>query len=227
MQMQESVRYGVTVVRLFGEFDAASAPVVEGRIESLAVSKAGCVVLDFTGVPFISSAGLRVLQKAQRTAKANGGEIRLAALGQPVQAVLDQTGLAALFKTFPSVDAALADFRTAELGDESVEDGAVGVLSLSGDLDAAAVPGLERNLRERVQTGATRLVLDMSRVNFITSAALRVFQATLMTVRGRQGDVRLVGVQPEVRKVFDLLGFTPLFKSYATVDDAVVSYDAE
>lgn len=226
MQMQESVRYGVTVVRLFGEFDAASAPAVEARIESLALSKAGCVVLDFTGVPFMSSAGLRVLQKAQRTAKANGGEIRLAALGQPVQAVLNQTGMAALFKTFPSVDAALADVRVAELGDEEI-DQAVSVLSLSGDLDAAAAPELERSLRERVQAGSTRLVLDMSRVNFITSAALRVLQATLMGVRGRQGDIRLVGVQPEVRKVFDLLGFTPLFKAYATVDDAVVSYDVE
>ncbi len=60
----------------------------------------------------------------------------------------------------------------------------------------------------------------------MASAGLRVLQATLMSTRSHKGDLRLVGVLPAVRQVFDLLGFTPLFHCFDTVAEALESYAA-
>jgi len=224
MQMQEAVVHGVTVVRLFGEFDSASAPAVEQHIEGLAKGEGQCVVLDFTGVPFMSSAGLRVLQKVLRIARGNGGDIRLASVGQPVHTVLHQTGLAQMFKIFPDAEAALAEFVTQAEGQATRARNEVRVVRLEGDLDAAAIPVVEKQLRAEVHAGGKRLVVDLGKVTYMASAGLRVLQGALMSMRGQGGDLRLACVHPQVKKTFDLLGFSPLFKTYDTVDAAIDSF---
>jgi anti-sigma B factor antagonist len=216
MQIQESVQSGVTVLRLFGEFDAASAPAIQERLQTLTSKDKQCVILDFSGVPFMSSAGLRVLQLGLKTARANGGELRLASVGAPTRSVLDQTGLSPLFRIYPTAEAALQEFQA--VADD------VAVIPLQGDLDAATGPGVEHQLRGVVMGGTHRLVLDLAQVPYVASAGLRVLQTILLAARSQQGDIRLACLQPEVRKVFDMLGFGSMFKTYDTVEAALLSF---
>ena len=222
MKTQELVRFGITVVRLFGEFDAASAPTVQERLKVLTSGERPIVVLDFTGVPFMSSAGLRVLQMSLRSAQSSHGAIRLASVSAPVLAVLQQTGMATLFTIYPDADTALQDFDMEAAAKVVAE---VRIVELTGELDANNAPELEQRLRDLINNGVSRLVLDMGHVTFVTSAALRVFQVLLMAARAHGGDVRLATVQPQVQQILNALGFNTLLKSFDTVQGAVESYD--
>jgi anti-sigma B factor antagonist len=61
-------------------------------------------------------------------------------------------------------------------------------------------------------------------VLYTSSAGLRALLATVKDARSRGGDLRLAAVNPAVRKVLDLSGFTSILKVYDEVDEAVASY---
>jgi anti-sigma B factor antagonist len=49
---------------------------------------------------------------------------------------------------------------------------------------------------------------------------------TVKETRQRGGDLRLAAVQPDVRRVLDLAGFTHILKLYGDIDEAVASFPA-
>lgn len=108
MQIQQQMIDTTTVVALQGDFDAAAAPEVEKRLLALAQSNQPRLVVDMNSVPYIASAGLRVLLAAVKTARAGGGDLRLVGLQPAVKHVFDMAGFALLFKTFASVKIGIA-----------------------------------------------------------------------------------------------------------------------
>jgi hypothetical protein len=72
--------------------------------------------------------------------------------------------------------------------------------------------------------GGSRLVVDLSGVDYTSSAGLRALLATVKETRRRGGDLRLADINPNVRKVLDLSGFATILKIYTGVDEAVASF---
>ena len=103
---------------------------------------------------------------------------------------------------------------------------AVAVLAIAGSVDGATAPALVAAFREEVGGGWIRIVGDFSRVDYTSSAGLRALLETVKETRQRGGDLRLAAVQPEVRRVLDLAGFTGILKLYDGVDAAVASFGA-
>ena len=68
------------------------------------------VVVDLGGVRFMNSSGLGMLIGALTTMRNAGGDLRLACVGERVENLLTMTKLAAVFKQFPTVEAAAASF---------------------------------------------------------------------------------------------------------------------
>jgi len=102
--------------------------------------------------------------------------------------------------------------------------GDVCVIAIEGDVDAGTAPDLEHRLHELMQSAERKLVLDLAAVPYVSSAFLGVVLTTARDIRQRRGDLRLANLQPSVRAVFDLAGFSELFKIYDDVHAAVVSY---
>ena len=98
---------GATVVVLTGDIDGGTAPIAQSKIlEQLVVGEG--VILDMTAVSYMSSAGLRMLLSAHRSATAKGGSVRLVGLSEDLQDTMAATGFLEFFSTYPSVAAALA-----------------------------------------------------------------------------------------------------------------------
>ena len=107
-----SARHGdVVVVSPRGRIDHASAEAFKTALAPyLAESGPGRpLVLDFAGVEYIASVGLRVLMLASRQARAQGGTILVAALGPLVREIFEISKFTLVFPCFPSVADALAD----------------------------------------------------------------------------------------------------------------------
>jgi anti-sigma B factor antagonist len=111
MQMKEELKNDVTLLRLEGDFDAAAAPEVEKRLQTLYKGGRSRLVLDLSGVPYIASAGLRVLQMTLLAARARSGDLRLAALPEAVREVLDMAGFTPMFTLFDDAEAAVQSFQ--------------------------------------------------------------------------------------------------------------------
>ena len=97
------------------------------------------------------------------------------------------------------------------------------VFSIGGDVDATNGPELAQ-LFQAEMVEAVNFVADFTRVDFISSAGLRVLLATVKEARRRGGDLRLAATQASVDKVLTISGFTRIIKTYKTVDDAIESY---
>jgi anti-anti-sigma factor len=102
--------------------------------------------------------------------------------------------------------------------------GDVITVHVSGSVDGVTADALQRVFSGELEAGHHNLVADFGAVDYTSSAGLRVLLATLKQARSRDGDLRLAALNPDVRKVLDLSGFTRILSVFATVEDAVTSF---
>jgi anti-anti-sigma factor len=107
MDITETTSGSVKVAALKGRLDTATAPAAEGRLLAL-LEGGGRLVADMAEVHYVSSAGLRVLLKAAKQAKANGGAFAVASPQAPVREVLEISGFDKILAIHPTRDAAVA-----------------------------------------------------------------------------------------------------------------------
>lgn len=106
----------------------------------------------------------------------------------------------------------------------------VDVISITGRIQAPEAAKLQERINELFTEGRYRLLLDLQKLEYISSPGLRV----LIEARKRarewkltdfdRGDVRIVHLPPRIKEVFDLTGFTSLFQIYDELVEAVGSY---
>lgn len=82
------------------------------------------------------------------------------------------------------------------------------VFSLEGRLDTVTAPELEGALADSL-TGIRELTLDMEKLDYISSAGLRVLLTTQKTMK-RQGEMTLTHVNENVRDIFEVTGFSDI-----------------
>jgi anti-sigma B factor antagonist len=99
--------------------------------------------------------------------------------------------------------------------------GPVDVLSFSDNLNAVTAPALRLELKDLIQTGRSRLVMDMSGVRFVDSSGLSVFVVALKAARAAGGDVVLLKLTPEVRSIVELTRLHRVFEIFDDVDAAI------
>ena len=87
---------GVDVLAPAGRIDTTTVATLESRLGPLLASPNPRVVIDFTGVDYISSAGLRILLVAARRVQGNGG-LALCGMGDSVRQVFQLAGFLPLF----------------------------------------------------------------------------------------------------------------------------------
>jgi anti-anti-sigma factor len=94
-------------------------------------------------------------------------------------------------------------------------------VQLTGSLDTATAPELERQLAPVLGGKVKDLVFDLAHLKFISSAGLRVFSAARKTLKERGGQTSFVNMQPQIQKVFEIMKALPgvaVFQSTAELD---------
>ncbi len=96
MDITTSTLNGATVVIVNGEIDANTAPEAQERI--LPLASPGCrLVLDLTNVPYMSSAGLRILLATYRQISGGGGQVVLVGVAEEIRDTMSVTGFIKFF----------------------------------------------------------------------------------------------------------------------------------
>ena len=112
-----------------------------------------------------------------------------------------------------------------QINEERVED--VVVLQLEGLVDSGTSQKIEGRLNDIISNGNVKIVVDLDRVNYISSAGWGIFVGEIRGVRQSNGDIKLASMKPEVREVFDLLEFNTILKPYDSRRDALAAFEAE
>jgi len=86
-------------------------------------------------------------------------------------------------------------------------DGDVVIVRLSGRLDSGAATAAEEQLSTALAGEPPRLAIDMSGLDYISSAGLRVLLVLAKKVQQQKGKVALGGLLANVREVFAVSGF--------------------
>jgi len=100
----------IDILRLDGNVDFATAGILDAKITELVNDGSVKLLLNFTNVPFIASAGLRVLLKCAQRVQPSGGSVHLCGVNEVVREVIEVAGFENVLKMFDTEGEALQSF---------------------------------------------------------------------------------------------------------------------
>ena len=95
------------------------------------------------------------------------------------------------------------------------------VLSISGRMDAVTAPRFYDLVKEQVERGESHFILDLSGLEYISSAGLRTMLIHQKNLSTAKGDMVLCGLQGMVREVFEISGFNTIFTILDSLEEAM------
>jgi len=106
------------------------------------------------------------------------------------------------------------------IGSEEVE-GGVNIIRVNGFLDAHTFEEMENSILNLFNESHFKIIVDLSGVDYISSAGAGVFIGAIGTAQENQGNIVLMKPTENVMEVFDLLGLSQLFSFADDVQAAV------
>ncbi len=103
------------------------------------------------------------------------------------------------------------------------QDGEVAIVRLTGRFDSSAAPSAETGFNAALGAGVPRLAVDMTGLEYISSAGLRVLLVMAKKIQQAGGKVALFGLVPNVREVFSVSGFDTIFSIQPDAATAVAA----
>lgn len=107
IQITQELHGTTRIMALSGRLDTETAADVELALQDLLAAGERNILVDLSGIGYVSSAGLRVLLALAKKLDGGKGELKLCGLNASVRQVFDMTGFSKLFAIFPHRDAAL------------------------------------------------------------------------------------------------------------------------
>ncbi len=95
------------------------------------------------------------------------------------------------------------------------------VVSIMGRLDAVSAGEFDQEMDGQIKKGESNFVLDLSRLDYVSSAGLRSILSTSKRLKENRGTLTLCGLQGSVKEVFDISGFSSIFTIYESLESAL------
>ena len=84
---------------------------------------------------------------------------------------------------------------------------------------------LKEELIKKIDNGNPNIVVDLSKSNFVDSSFLGALVAGLKKTTMKSGDLKIVGLQPPVRAMFELTRLYRIFDIFDNQDEAIESFN--
>jgi anti-anti-sigma factor len=101
---------------------------------------------------------------------------------------------------------------------------AVTVVRCSGNLDTNTSADAHDHINKLIDDGASKLLVDFDKVDFVSSAGLRILLATAKRLNGSGGSLRISGLNEVVDEIFEISGFSTILDVFPTETDALKGY---
>ncbi|MBM3192811.1 MAG: STAS domain-containing protein [Chlamydiae bacterium] len=97
---------GIVILRCEGRLDATTAPRLEDEINTLLDQERIKIMIDFTRIDYLSSAGMRLLLSMTKRLKAKKGKLSIFALHDEVSEIIHMAGFEKVLAIYPNQEEA-------------------------------------------------------------------------------------------------------------------------
>ncbi|MEO5588737.1 MAG: STAS domain-containing protein [Gemmatimonadaceae bacterium] len=94
------------------------------------------------------------------------------------------------------------------------------IVAIGGSLDSTTSPEAQKAL-DSVLAGTSKVALDFSELDYISSAGLRVLLGAAKKLRASGGKLGMFGLNQSVREVFEISGFSAILAVYPSEAEAL------
>ncbi len=101
------------------------------------------------------------------------------------------------------------------------KNGSFTVLTIDGRIDTTTSASLENDLDQVFNSGEVNLILNCSGLSYISSSGLRVFLVAQKKTIAQGGKLLLCNLQPSIREIFVISGFSSIFRIFDTLEEAL------
>ena len=97
------------------------------------------------------------------------------------------------------------------------------IIAVNGSIDSNTAPEVQEKVLE-ASADSKNVILDLTEVDFVSSAGLRVILMVYRQIKSKDGKVVLVGVSEEIKDVMTVTGFANFFEMVDVVENALKLY---
>jgi anti-anti-sigma factor len=97
------------------------------------------------------------------------------------------------------------------------------IVTVDGRIDTVSAPDFQQKMEEALDQGEKKIVMDLERLEYISSAGLRSILFTAKKAKAAGGTVACCSLQTMVKKVFEVSGFASMIPVFGSLDEAVKS----
>jgi len=238
-------RHNNTVlIRAIGPIVRSTSSQLVRPILALLKKGATSLVVDLTYASHIDGSGIETLEEANDLLTAlEQPPLRLVIKpGSSVDNALTTAAVRGDFRIYASPEQAWSDTesgpppaRAAEVLEAPEDDiyllisreehGDVLVYAMDGELDIEEVRQLKQVLLKDLESGNTKIILDMHLVRFVDSSALGLFARIGRQLREAGGDLRFARLSEQTERVFSVFRLDQMYQCFKTVSGALKSYE--
>ena len=95
------------------------------------------------------------------------------------------------------------------------------IVIVAGRIDSTNASEFEKPMMEVIEGGCTKIILDCSGLNYISSSGLRIFLIVLKKMIAVKGQFSLCNLQPGIKEIFDISGFSSIFSVFPDKEAAL------
>lgn len=94
------------------------------------------------------------------------------------------------------------------------------VVQIIGRIDTITAPDFENNIMKLMSEGVSKLIFDCSKLDYVSSSGLRVFLMAQKKISAIKGVLKVCCLQPSIKEIFDISGFSQIFSIEDTIETA-------
>ncbi|MFH1655718.1 MAG: STAS domain-containing protein [Candidatus Omnitrophota bacterium] len=91
---------------------------------------------------------------------------------------------------------------------------------LTGSIDGETYQELDDTLKELMDEKTKAVMLDMGGVNYVSSIGIRVIVSVQKALKEKSATFAMINLQPQIKKVFDVLKILPMFDIFDDMPEA-------
>lgn len=207
------------VLSLSGRLDSDSVPDLELKCASEA-SETKSLILDLSGLEYLSSAGLRLILSMGKELQANGGKLVLCIPNGQTRQIVEAAGFHKLFTVCSTLGEASKHATSAFLVHLHKE-WEVDVMTVIGRVDAERAPEVETAGKKILGMPYQKLIINLSGVEYLSSAGLCSLLNLMKLAKEKHGRLFVCGPSSSVQHILKISGFDKILPIRATVQEAI------
>lgn len=221
MKIAVSQMGSARVYALAGRLDSEAAPEFEMRCLRDLHGEIRILILDMSGLEYLSSAGLRTFLSVGKALQAKDGKLVLCVPPGQTRQIIEASGFHKLFPLCTNLDEA-GKHTTGNFKLLMHKEWEVDVMTVYGRVDAERAPEVEAAGRKILETPFQKLLINMSAVQYLSSAGLCALLTLAKLAQAKNGRLFLCSPAPPVLQILKLSGFDKILAIRESVQDALV-----